>query len=399
MSAGPGPRRAAIFLGDLSYGGGERVAIEQARALSARGTVVDVWGLKDDAPKDVAAAFREANPRVRHVETLASAGRVFRRLLRHRYDLVVTSSGPRAYRALMRLARVPLARRPAVVETVHERYRRAFDDPEGRRRRVVHAWHLTHDFRDALHAALGIPRGRAVVARPLFPSSLLVLDDATRVRGLALRASLGAGAGAVVVGYLGRLASNKGLVHLLPMAGRLVRAGRDVHLVVAGRPFRGDPGFDARLEDARARAVAEEPRLAGRLHFVGPLPSRRAAFAAFDVTVLCSRVEGLLPLALVESMSCGVPVVTTDVGGIGSCLRDGVDASVVKKVPDDEAEPVPAVLLEFEARLARLVDDPAERRRLGAAGKARVKALVAANDFSGDFLRAVDLAMEVRRRS
>ena len=99
MIAGPGPRSAAIFLGDLAYGGGERVAIEQARALASRGTVIDVWGLKDDAPDDLAGAFREANPRVRQVEKLASAGRVF-----------TGSSGTATTSSSRRPARGPTAR-------------------------------------------------------------------------------------------------------------------------------------------------------------------------------------------------------------------------------------------------------------------------------------------------
>ena len=126
------------------------------------------------------------------------------------------------------------------------------------------------------------------------------------------------------------------------------------------------------------------------------LPSTAAAFAAFDVTALCARIEGLLPLMLVESMAAGIPVVTTDVGGIAQCLRDGIDAAVVRKVPDDEGEPTRDVLSAFEARLRRLVLDPSERARLGAAGRQRARALVKANDFHRDFLAAVDLALSRR---
>ena len=134
------------------------------------------------------------------------------------------------------------------------------------------------------------------------------------------------------------------------------------------------------------------------MHRPGTIRSRHAVYPAFDVLPLCSRVEGLLPLTLVEAMSLGIPVVTTDVGGIRELLRDDVDAAVVRKEPDDEAPPSPEVLAEFEARLRRLATDAAVRERLGGAGRARVRALVEANDFTGDFLRVVELAMRARGR-
>ncbi len=51
-------------------------------------------------------------------------------------------------------------------------------------------------------------------------------------------------------------------------------------------------------------------------------------FSAMDIYMMCSIFEGL-PIALLEAMSCGLPVVTTNAGGIGEVIRHGVDGLLV----------------------------------------------------------------------
>ncbi len=398
MSAPRALRAAAVIHHGFAYGGSERVVVEQVRALAGAGAEVDVWAPNEAGPDDLVPALRALGPGVRDVGRLPSEKQVRDALVERRYDVVVTCEVQRAYRAVLSLARNPLRRRPPLVETVHERYEWNLRDEHGRKRRAVDAWMLTHDFRERLAARLRVPTDRMGIARPLFPESLLSPTPAELAEATAFRARLGIAAGAVVLGYLGRVAENKGVHHLVPMVARMVRDGLDVHLVLAGRTMPPGSGFDVELSGRVARAVAEEPRLSGRIHRPGALRSRHAVYPAFDVLPLCSRVEGLLPLTLVEAMSAGVPVVTTDVGGIRELLRDDVDAAVVRKEPDDEAPPSPAVLEAFEARLRALATDAVARRRLGEAGRARVRALVAANDFTGDFLRVVELAMRSRGR-
>jgi len=56
-------------------------------------------------------------------------------------------------------------------------------------------------------------------------------------------------------------------------------------------------------------------------------------FSAMDIYMMCSIFEGL-PIALLEAMSCGLPVVTTNAGGIGEVIRHEVDGLLV---PVDES--------------------------------------------------------------
>ncbi len=66
-------------------------------------------------------------------------------------------------------------------------------------------------------------------------------------------------------------------------------------------------------------------------------------FSAMDIYMMCSVFEGL-PIALLEAMSCGLPVVATNAGGIGEVIRHGEDGFLV---PVDE----PYKLIEETAKM------------------------------------------------
>jgi glycosyltransferase involved in cell wall biosynthesis len=76
-----------------------------------------------------------------------------------------------------------------------------------------------------------------------------------------------------------------------------------------------------------------------------------------DVFVLPSRGD-CFPQAVAEAMACGVPAVVSNVGALPEMVQDGVNGHVVQaRAPR-----------ELALALERLVTDPAERRRMGAAG-------------------------------
>ncbi len=145
----------------------------------------------------------------------------------------------------------------------------------------------------------------------------------------------------------------KGLVPLLEAVARL-RASRDVELVVVGRPRKGGR-VDRALDRLGLRAV---------VRCISGITDEELArcYAEAEIAVVPSLYEGF-SLPAVEAMACGVPVVTTTGGALPEVVgRDGETAVLVP--PDD-----PWALA---AAIGALLDDPAARARLGAAGRERV---------------------------
>ena len=84
--------------------------------------------------------------------------------------------------------------------------------------------------------------------------------------------------------------------------------------------------------------------------------------AGFDVFLLASRTEGF-PLAIVEAMLAGLPVVATEVGSIGEAVQDGATGYLVPAEDPDA----------LASRLREVLADPKLARRLGHAGRVRAR--------------------------
>jgi glycosyltransferase involved in cell wall biosynthesis len=152
---------------------------------------------------------------------------------------------------------------------------------------------------------------------------------------------------------VGRLASEKGLDVLIQAFARVAEKFPAWRLVVLGEgPKRRE------LE-----VLVAQRGLAGRVDLPGAVADVGAYYRSADLFVLPSRFEGF-PNALCEAMSWGVPAIASDCpSGPREISRDGLDAMLVP--PED-----PAALA---AALARLMSDPAERQRLGSAGRAGIE--------------------------
>lgn len=143
---------------------------------------------------------------------------------------------------------------------------------------------------------------------------------------------------------VGNLYPVKGHRHLIDALALLSGGHPTLHLAIAGR--------GALADELCARA--REHGLADRLHLLGLRSDVAAVLAAADVFVLPSLSEGL-PLALLEAMFAGRPIVATDVGEVAVALAGGEAGLLVE--PGD-----PAALA---SALDRLLRDPAQGRELG----------------------------------
>ena len=161
---------------------------------------------------------------------------------------------------------------------------------------------------------------------------------------------------------VGRLVPKKGHDLLVRAVARLAGEGLDVALTVAGEgPERG------RLERLAAELGVED-----RVDLLGGVARDRVEellATGSDLFALACRVlddgdrDGI-PVALMEAMASGVPVVSTAVSGIPELVQDGLTGTLVDA--DD-----PAALA---AAVSRLAADGALRVRLAKAARERVEA-------------------------
>jgi glycosyltransferase involved in cell wall biosynthesis len=128
----------------------------------------------------------------------------------------------------------------------------------------------------------------------------------------SLRREAGFPADAPLVGLVGRLAPIKDVPTFLRAAGRVRERLPQARFSVVGD---GE-------ERARLEAQARELGLTDVLHFHGWRRDLAAVYGDLDVVVNCSRNEGT-PVALIEALAAGRPVVATAVGGTPDLLEAG----------------------------------------------------------------------------
>jgi len=122
----------------------------------------------------------------------------------------------------------------------------------------------------------------------------------------------------ITLGVACRLRPNKG-VDVLLRALAAAKAGGKVRLLVAG-----DGGQRQALE-----ALAEELRIRGQVVFIGMVQAMGEFYAQLDAFVLPSLALEGLPMALIEAMACGLPVIATQHAGATEVVRHGVDGLLV----------------------------------------------------------------------
>lgn len=179
------------------------------------------------------------------------------------------------------------------------------------------------------------------------------VPDTAAVSGRDLRPELGIGPDDPVIGIACVLRPQKNVSVLLRAAARLRREFPRLRVLIAGE---GE-------ERAALERLAAELGLAEAVRFLGFRTDVPDVLAAWDVALLSSRYEGS-PLALMEYMEAGKPVVAPRVGGVPDLVAGGEQGLLVE--PGD-----PEALATATAALLR---DPARARRMGERGRARCRA-------------------------
>ncbi|MBA3974259.1 MAG: glycosyl transferase family 1 [Candidatus Solibacter sp.] len=112
-----------------------------------------------------------------------------------------------------------------------------------------------------------------------------------------------------------------------------------------------------------ARRLAQDLGVDSRITFHAYLPDPSALLAQVQVFVLSSRSEAF-PRSILEAMRAGLPVVASDVGGVGESVTDGV-TGLLTEAGNPRA---------LAAALTRLLDSPQLRQSMGLAAHAAFEA-------------------------
>jgi glycosyltransferase involved in cell wall biosynthesis len=195
-------------------------------------------------------------------------------------------------------------------------------------------------------AALG---GRAIDVIPNAVGELPPIAEGERDE---LRRQLGIGDATPLVIAVGRLAPQKALSDLLRAFALLRTPDPTPQLRIVGR---------GRLRSALQSEI-DALGLRDRVRLLGLRSDVPRLLAASDLYVSSSHWEGL-PVAMLEAMAAGVPVIATEVGDVPRVLDPGCGVLVPPRDPAALARAI-----------AELIADPVRRRRLAAGGRSRVRA-------------------------
>ncbi|MCC7416181.1 MAG: glycosyltransferase [Acidobacteria bacterium] len=204
----------------------------------------------------------------------------------------------------------------------------------------------------AVSGALGRAMRQDLLLRK---TSVRVIPNGVRnppPQAVTLRRELGLHPSDTLLVAVGNLYPVKGHRHLIDAAAALVGRHPGLHAAVAGRgPLEAD-----------LRAHADRCGIGPRIHLLGLRSDVAAVLAAADIVVHPSLDEGL-PLAVLEAMVAGRPIVATGVGEIPVVLAHG-DAGVLVPPADSPAlaEALDGLLREADRRRA-LGARAAERAR------------------------------------
>lgn len=194
---------------------------------------------------------------------------------------------------------------------------------------------------------------RGVLRSRIIPCDLVGLED--RFFGAAgqsresERARLGFGGSDLVVTTIGALHPRKSHDKFIEMAAMVVREHPEARFLVVGDgPYRG------RLE-GQARALG----IAGRVRFPGQLLDVRGVLEATDVYVRPGVVEGFIGITVLEAMAMSRPVVAFDTRDVRMVVEDGATGLLARNADAHD----------LASKVARLLADEDQRRRLGSSGR------------------------------
>jgi glycosyltransferase involved in cell wall biosynthesis len=358
----PGSRPRVLTLSlsaGSGYGGAEKLAYEFAMRLDPARFVSYLCTIRAAEPRQRRAEARDAAQLASagvHILSLGQPGpvlltprgwaRLYAMLVKESID-IVHAHMPRASVPGSLLAR--LARVPVVVSHEHG------SALEGKRLRTFLDREVVARLSTVMIAVSEWDR-RNLIEQERIPADLIrVLANGIAPADVVAHGTptLARVADTHLIGAVGRLYPEKGYAYLIEAVAMLRDSGYNVRCVILG----DGPQAGELRELIERTGVGEQVQLLGRRDDV------EQVVRELDVAVLCSIREGS-PLAMLEYMAAGAPIVASAVGGVPELVQDGVHGVLV----------TPADPRALHDGIAKLLDDRSLAGRLGAAARARCAA-------------------------
>lgn len=272
-------------------------------------------------------------------------------------------------------------RRPALLFTEHGRH---FPDFPRKKRMLVNR--LLIEKRDAVvgvgeavRQALihneGIPEHRVGVIYNGIDLSRFARTSPDRN---AVRRELGVKPTDLVLLQVARLDYLKDHATAIRTVQRVAQQRPDVHLLLAGEG----------PEHSAIEAMVKQQNLGDQVRLLGLRSDVTRLLAAADLFLLTSISEGI-PLTVIEAMAAGLPVVSTNVGGVGEVMVDP-ETGLLAPAGDDAA---------LAAHILRLSADPALSRRMGQKGRERAQALFSEARMHAAYHELYEDLLHARKRN
>lgn len=119
---------------------------------------------------------------------------------------------------------------------------------------------------------------------------------------------------------VGSLVPEKNHAFLIEVFHEFYKRGKTGHLIIVGN---GKLSNDLKRQTDRLN-------LSSRVHFLGYRDDAIELMKASDMLILPSKIEGL-PGVILEALSCGIPVIASDVGGISDVIINGENGYCLKE--------------------------------------------------------------------
>ena len=184
----------------------------------------------------------------------------------------------------------------------------------------------------------------------------------------------------ITVAVVGRMLKSKGVLDAVSAVRSSRAAGEPVELLLAGAP---DPDSADSLSDTEMQELAREPGI----EWLGHVADVHEVWRRAAIALLPSIYGEGVPKSLLEAASCARPIVASDMPGCREAVVAGETGLLVP----------PRDVRALAQAIAILAGDPALRRRMGEAGRARV-CIEFADAVIADATLAVCQAEMERRR-